>query len=145
MRSVRLCLLALFLGVIPVFAHDDGDEHSHAAPAEDHAGTGAAWKVVEENMRAIEAAIEAKQYQAIHDLEAKVSSGLRYLEKNSPMVTGEKATRLSSALAQALRLADSVHHAADKSDMPMTRVQFRKLQAALKLVKAQYPAEALAP
>jgi hypothetical protein len=61
------------------------------------------------------------------------------------MVQGDKRTRLTAALAQALTQADAVHDAADEKDKAKTAAQLKILQGALKLIQAQYPPNVLTP
>ncbi len=104
---------------------------------------GEAWAVIQSSATRIEELLEAKDLKMIHSVEEQLSAALKYLEANSPMVTGDKQKRLAAALRQALILAGNLHGASDAGEVDKTGSEFRKLQSALKLVAVQYPAEAL--
>ena len=141
----------LFTGQLALWA--DAGKHAPASPAHHAAGhattnvtfpsTGAAWVTVQAALDEIDALIVAKDLKAVHPAEEKVSASLKYLEANSGMVTGDKAGRLKSAITQALTLSGNVHSAADANDAAKTVAELKKLRAGLKLVEAQYPADAL--
>lgn len=119
---------------------DHADVHAEAAK---YPSVGAAWAAVQEGIKTIEGLTAQKNLKPIHEAEQKITGALKYLAANSTMVTADKATRLKPALSQAIKLADSVHHASDAGDQAKTESEFKKLKGALKLVEAQYPAEAL--
>ncbi len=131
-----------------LWAHKDHDHRSSQHTEQDHApakflSVGAAWEMTQKSTAAIETAIASQNHEAIHEAEESLSGALSFLQANSPMVTGDKAKRLQSALKQALILSSHVHVAADAKEMTKAAVEFKKLQGALKLVQAQYPTEAL--
>lgn len=147
-RGLAATLIAASLGTAAMFpphafaAEKAAHPEKHAAAAA-YPSTGAAWAAVQEAAKEIDSLVAAKNLKPIHEAEEKLTGALKYLEGNSPMVTGDKATRLKPALAQAVKLADSVHHASDAGDQAKTEAELKKLKGALKLVEAQYPAEAL--
>ncbi len=104
---------------------------------------GEAWAVTQGASAQIGELLEGKNLKAIHPLEEQLSAALKYLDANSPMVTGDKQKRLAAALKQALTLSGNLHSASDASEAGKTEAELKKLQAALKLVAVQYPADAL--
>lgn len=104
---------------------------------------GEAWAVVQGSAAQVGELLEAKNLKAIHPVEEQLSAALKYLEANSPMVTGDKQKRLAAALKQALTLSGNLHSASDATEAGKTESELKKLRAALKLVAVQYPAEAL--
>ena len=146
-------LIVAFAGSSPTLLADA--KHSHGAAAE-HAHSdathgsvpklnspGEAWAVIQSAVSQIQELAAAKDLKSIHTLEENVAAALKYLQANSPMVTGDKQKRLASALNQTLTFSGNVHTASDAGDQGKTEAELKKLQAALKLVAAQYPAEAL--
>jgi hypothetical protein len=102
-----------------------------------------AWAVVQASKSQIGELLEGKNLQAIHAIEEQLSVALKYLEANSSMVTGDKQKRLAAALKQTLTLSGNLHSASDATEADKTQAELKKLDAALKLVAAQYPAETL--
>jgi hypothetical protein len=120
-----------------------GHAAGHATTDVAFPSTGAAWATVQAALDEIDTLVAAKNLKAVHPVEEKVSAALKYLDTNSGMVTDDKAKRLKSALTQALALSGNVHSAADADDAAKTVAEVKKLRAGLKLVEAQYPADAL--
>ncbi|HEV7869424.1 MAG TPA: heavy metal-binding domain-containing protein, partial [Chthoniobacteraceae bacterium] len=104
---------------------------------------GEAWAVVQGATAQVSELLEAKDLKAIHPVEEQLSAGLKYLEANSPMVTGDKQKRLAAALKQALTLSGNLHTASDATEAGKTAAELKKLEAALQLVAVQYPADTL--
>ena len=122
----------------PAAAHGDGKttDLKFNSPGE-------AWAVVQSSIAQVGGLLEAKKLEAIHPVEEQIAAGLKYLEANSPMVTGDKQKRLGAALKQALILSGNLHSASDASESGKTEAELKKLQAALQLVAVQYPADTL--
>ena len=146
----RIHLIALFLGgsligwpISPIFAHEPPAK-AGATPATIFPTTGAAWAEVKASARDMEKAIVAKNVEATHAAETRLTAALKWLETNSPMVTGDKAKRLAAGLKQAIQAGDAAHDAADAKDFPKAATEQKKLAGALKLIEAQYPPDALA-
>lgn len=106
--------------------------------------TGAAWAEVKASAGDMDKGIAAKNGEATHAAETRLTAALKWLETNSAMVTGDKAKRLAAGLKQALQAADAAHDAADAKDFAKAASEQKKLAGALKLIEAQYPADALA-
>ena len=106
---------------------------------------GEAWAIVQRSVARINELVETKDLNEIHSVEEQLSAALKHLESNSPMVTGDKQKRLGAALKQALTLSGNLHSASDATESGKAGAELKKLQAALQLVAAQYPAEALQP
>lgn len=131
-------------------SHSNGaHQHEHAS-AQDHShadldlkSVGEAWGVIQTSMQTIESSINKGNLEPIHEAEEELHTALHYMEENSGMVTGDKAKRLKSALTQAMKLSSNVHEISDTGNIPKTKTEFSKLQRALKLVEAQYAADAL--
>lgn len=136
--------LSLILAVPQVHA-DAGHSHHSAATvsAGSYGSAGQAWTQLQAHVTRIEQVAAAQDLKALHEPAEAVAGALAYLQSNSPMVQGDQQKRLEAALRQATELAQNVHAAADAGDNERTTKEIKKLQAALKLVAAQYPEEAL--
>jgi len=104
---------------------------------------GEAWAMIQDSSKVISTELAAQNLESIHAAEEKLSVGLKYMQASSSMVTGDKAKRLESALKQALVQSANVNASSDTKDQVKTRIEFKKLLGALKLVEVQYPAETL--
>lgn len=134
--------LRLFLGAIlftagpgPMRAHED-----KPPTKESPADATAAWHAVNDAVEQIGAKINSGETQGVHDLAESVVANLKVVGEKSAGTTDQKK-RLEAAVRQASALADSVHEAADAKDLKKAEVEFKKLGAALKLVRALLPAE----
>lgn len=116
-------------------AHED-KPHAKESPAD----APAAWQAVNETVDQIGAKINSGETKGIHDLSESVIANLKVVAEKSA-VLGDQKKRLEAAVRQASALADSVHEAADAKDLKKTAAEFKKLGAALKLVRASLPAE----
>ncbi len=162
----RLCLFLLFAFGASIEAqehshagdrheHQTGSPHAHEAgePHQHHetaavvpASNNEAWGIVHASLSEIQSAVDARTLGAVvHAAEERLSAALRYLQTHSPTVTGDKAKRLEAALRQALSIATAVHAASDANDHPRTAAELSKLNAAIKLVAAQYAAAEMQP
>ncbi len=146
MRAAALC--AALASSAPTLQADP--KHAPAAAHGDTKTTdlkfnsvGEAWAVAQSSAAQVGELLESKNLKAIHPVEEQLAAALRYLEANSPMVTGDKQKRLVAALKQALILSGNLHSASDATEAGKTEAELKKLQSALKLVAVQYPADAL--
>ena len=140
--SLALCPVPLLIAD-PGHEHGAGAEHAEHSHALKVSSVGEAWLVVDFSTTEIEKLLAGNKLTAIHDAQGRIAAALQYLAGNSPMVTGDKAKRLAPALKQAGGIADNLHVAADAENAEKAAAEFKKLQSALKLVVAQYPADAL--
>lgn len=134
--------LRLLLGAILITAgsgllraHED-KPHAKKSPAD----APAAWHAVNEAVDQIGAKVGAGDLKGVHELAETVVENLKVVAEKSA-VGAEQKKRLESAVRQASALADGVHEAADANDQKKTEAEFKKLGAALKLVRALVPAE----
>jgi hypothetical protein len=137
--------ISLSLALPSVLQADAGHSHHATAPVTPGSYTtvGQAWTQLQGHAAHIEDLASGSDLKALHEPAEAVAAALAYLGQNSPMVEGDQQKRLESAIKQAGELAKNVHVAADAGDKERTGKEIKKLQAALKLVAAQYPAEAL--
>ncbi|MBA3849688.1 MAG: hypothetical protein C0502_06790 [Opitutus sp.] len=137
--------LRLFLGAILLaagsglsLAHED-KPHAKESPAD----APAAWRAVGEAADQIGAKVNSGDINGVHDLAEAMAANLQVVAEKSAL-GAEQKKRLEAAVRQAGALAGSVHEAADANDLKKTEAEFKKLGAALKLVRALLPAESQA-
>lgn len=135
--SLRLFLGAILLTAGPglMRAHED-KPHAKESPAD----TTAAWHAVNDAVDQIGAKVNSGETKGVHDLAESVVANLKVVGDKTAG-TPEQKKRLEAAVRQASALADSLHEAADARDLKKAEAEFKKLGAALKLVRALLPAE----
>ena len=122
-------------------------EHSHGK--ESHfkvtppADIKAAWSSLAAKISEAEKSLAAKQLEPIHEMGEHIEAAVHVLEEKSTMVTGEKKTRLSSALKQLDKAVDEFHHAAEEKNAGKIGAGLSKIKGLLPLIQAQYPPGAL--
>lgn len=124
--------------------HHHDHDHDHKVDIE-FISTGHAWAWIGHSAEAIAKGLEDGNMKLVHDSEVVLAAGLAHLQGHSDMVTGDRARRLEAALRQARQISAALHHAADHEDAEGVAAQLARLRGALRLVEAQYPAEALEP
>lgn len=117
--------------------------HAAAPTAGKFTSVGEAWMTLHRAVQEIQTFVSAKDLKSVHPAEEKVRAALQYLQGNSSVVTGDKVKRLDAALKQAATFSGNVHSASDAGNQPKTEAELKKLVASLKLIEAQYPADAL--
>lgn len=140
--------LALLLAA-PAFAqgheHMQGEHSGHggaAAPAADLAG---AWSELQAARDGIAADVEAGRLQEIHAKSERLEPLAKALVERSTGLAPDKRARVEATAKQIPKVAGSLHTAADKGDAAATRRELGRLDGVLELIRAQYPADALAP
>lgn len=122
--------------------HEHGDKAGHADKAHftvaPPADVKAAWTMITTGL----AAAEAKP-DAVHETAETLEVAFHALEEKASMVTGDAKTRLASALKQADKANDALHHGAEDKDAAKIASELKKLKALLPLIEAQFPAGAL--
>lgn len=114
--------------------HDDKAHFKVAAPAD----VKAAWTMITTSLSAAEA-----KPDAVHEAAETLEVAFHALEAKASMVTGDAKTRLASALKQADKANDALHHGAEDKDTAKVTAELKKLKALLPLIEAQFPAGVL--
>lgn len=99
----------------------------------------AAWTLITAKLSEAEKSLAAKQLDPIHEMGEHIEAAVHVLEEKSTMVTGDKKTKLSSALKQLDKAVDDFHHAAEDKDAGKIGLQLNKIKGLLPLIQAQYP------
>jgi len=123
------------------------DDHGHAK--ESHfkvtppADLKAAWTLLSTKLGEAEKNLIEKKVEAIHEVAEHLEAAVHALQEKSTMVTGDKQTRLASALKQLDKAVDDLHHAAEDKKTAQVGIEIKKIRGLLPLVESQYPAGAL--
>lgn len=122
--------------------HGHGKEQKHfkVTPPAD---LKAAWTLITAKVEEANKLLADKKVDPIHEIGEQLEAAVHVLGEKSTMVTGDKKTRLSSALKQLDKAVDDLHHAAEGKDAGKIGVELKKIQGLLPLVEGQYPAGAL--
>ncbi|MDZ4814767.1 MAG: hypothetical protein SGI71_00705 [Verrucomicrobiota bacterium] len=139
-RTTSLCLF--LTAVNGLMAHEEPAhaESAHGVPATTYSSVPQAWQSLTTAVTETTKALASQNLDSIHHQAGTMTAAGQYLQKNSSMVTGDKQVRLASALKQFLQITDHFHHAADDKDKVRAESELKKLNGALLLIKAQYPA-----
>jgi len=129
--------------------HEHGEHSGHGTAADaampaaaDLAG---AWAELKAARDAIASDVEAGRLSDVHAKSERLAPLAKTLLERSTDLAPDKRVRAEAAVKQLPKLADSLHAAADKSDAAATRRELGRLDGLLELLRAQYPADALAP
>ena len=72
-----------------------------------------------------------------------LEAAVHVLKEKSTMVSGDKKTRLASAIKQLDKAVDELHHAAEEKDASKMGLGLNKIKGLLPLIQAQYPSGTL--
>ena len=150
MKSLRI-LLALIAGVALAFGapamaqkkdhkHEKGESHFKVTPPAD---VKAAWTLITTKVAEAGKLLADKKVEPVHEIAEHLEAAVAVLEEKSTMVTGDKKTRLASALKQLGKAVDDLHHAGEDNNAARAGAELKKIQGILPLVEAQYPAGVL--
>ena len=122
--------------------HGGESGHEAAAPAPDLA---AAWTELRAARDAIAADVAAGRLKEIHAKSERLEPLTKALVERSAELSPDKRARVEATAKQIAKVAGSLHTAADKGDAAATKRELGRLDGLLELIRAQYPAGALAP
>ena len=120
--------------------HGKEEKHFKVTPPAD---LKAAWTLITTKVAEAGTLLADKKVEPIHEIGEQLEAAVHVLEEKSTMVTGDKKTRLASALKQLDKAVDDLHHAAQEKDAARVGAELKKIQGLLPLVEGQYPAGAL--
>lgn len=121
-------------------AHGKEEKHFKVTPPAD---IKAAWTLITAKVEEADKLLADKKVEPIHEIGEQLEAAVHVLEEKSTMVSGDKKTRLTSALKQLDKAVDDLHHAAEGKDAGRAGVELKKIKGLLPLVEGQYPAGAL--
>jgi len=145
-RSAVLAAVACLVLASPAMAqkkdHDHGKEKAHFKVTPPPS-LKEAWTLITTKVAEAEKHLADKKLEPIHEIGEQLEAAVHVLEEKSDMVTGDKKTRLASALKQLDKAVDDLHHAAEDKDAGKIGIEIKKIKGLLPLVEGQYPAGAL--
>jgi uncharacterized cupredoxin-like copper-binding protein len=128
--------------------HDHGalvgqGDAAAAAPASS-SDVAETWAALRDLRDAIAADVEAGRLSKIHEKSERLAPLAEVLLERSTDLAPDRRTRVASAVRQVPKLAGSLHETADAGNAEATRRELGRLDGLLELIRAQYPAGALA-
>lgn len=127
-------------------AHKEGEhEHGQAHGDESHFkfdkpnSAEEAWSILDQSLESARKAIEAKDFQGLHEAGEKISAAVSALHDNPMAVKEENGEKLTSALDQLSKTADRFHHDAEKSDLAAATQTLDLLEGQKNLTRSLYP------
>lgn len=151
-RSFAAMIAGVALAVgMPAFAADDhghGKDHDHGGE-KSHFNVKApetlkdAWALITAKVAEADAALGAKNLEVAHEAGEHLEAAVHTLEAKSDVVAADAKAKLASALKQADKAVDELHHAMEEKDADAAQGALAKLKGLLPLVEGLYPAGAL--
>ena len=135
-----VCLVAIALPAVAQKKDDHGhgkESHFKVTPPAD---LKAAWSLISTKLAEAEKSVAANKIEPVHEITEHIEAAVHVLQEKSTMVTGEKQTRLTSALKQLDKAVDDLHHAAEDKKTAQIGVEVKKIKGLLPLIEGQYPA-----
>ena len=134
-----LALALLALMATPTTHATEG--HDHGPVAVPTAGSAAeAWHNAQNSLKAIAAAVTAKQQATIHEEQEKLAGALKQLQEKT--ASAPDKARLDGAINNAISASERLHVASDAGDWPKVESALKALQATTGMVEKQLPPEA---
>lgn len=138
-----VCSVAIALPAVAQKKDDHGhgkESHFKVTPPAD---LKAAWSLISAKVAEAEKSVAANNVESVHEITEHIEAAVHVLQEKSTMVTGEKQTRLTSALKQLDKAVDDLHHAAEDKKTAQVGVEVKKIKGLLPLIEGQYPAGTL--
>lgn len=139
--SLTAALVGSFAMAQPVLAHGDEDhggagqheqvEHEHGSKA---TTAGEPIAELQASVKAIGSMIAAGNLDAVHEEVEKATVAIKAV-KEQAATDGDQKRRLDASLKQFSGQLEKLHSASDSKDAERTKVEFKKVEGALKLVE----------
>jgi plastocyanin len=142
-----LSFVVLLAGPVGAQHHEHGEHAGHGGapvPMAAAPDLASAWAELRGLRDAIAGDVEAGRLSEIHAKSERLAPLAKTLLDRSTDLAPDKRARAEAAVKQIPKVADSLHGAADKGDAGATRRELGRLDGVLELIRAQYPADALA-
>jgi len=117
-------------------------QHEHGSGHEGHGSS--AWSELKETRDAIAKLVESGALAEVHEQAARLAPLGEALSDAAKALPEDKRTRVEATLRQLPTLGKSLDQAGDAGDVAATRRELKRLDGVIALIKAQYPADALA-
>lgn len=118
-----------------------GHEHKESSAAMPTTAAAALDKAHDLHME-IAALVKAKNLKPVHESAEQLTATLNLLPGLSKDLPADKLKRVEGAVKNLTKALDAMHDAADKANQAGTEKQLGVVEALLKVVSAQYPANA---
>ncbi|MFZ5496559.1 MAG: heavy metal-binding domain-containing protein [Verrucomicrobiota bacterium] len=115
-------------------------EHSHAVPTAPASAT-VAWGQINGLRARLVALVENNDLEAVHGVTEMLAAVVRALPAASHDLSADKLKRVEGAVNNLAKALDAAHVAADGKNQVATERHVKTIEALLKVLAAQYPAE----
>ncbi len=115
-------------------------EHSAAAPAAPKSAA-ETWGQINGLRAKLTSLAESKKLAEVHDVTETLSATLKGLATASKDLPADKLKRVQGAVANLAKALDAAHDAADENNQASVEKQLKGIEALLKVLAAQYPAD----
>ena len=154
-RWIASISVLLMLGAAGCSGDDRGHSHGKEEPSSPHSsadahdppgqseptpeGLAATWRALTGMRNAIAADVQGGRLLAVHHNAERLAPLASALGEHSESLDPAKRARVEGALKQVPRVADALHHAADRGDKARAERELKRLDGLLQLIEAQYP------
>lgn len=123
------------------FAAEKSAAHGHGATVAAPKSATEAWGQINGRRAELKRLIDAKNLKAVHDATETLTAVVKALPGVSKDLPADKLRRAEGAVNNLTKALDATHDAADEGDQPFAEKQAKTVEALLKILAAQYPAE----
>jgi rubrerythrin len=145
MKKIVIAALSLGLGFMPLLRAAEEHEH-HEGKAEKIPDTVAGiWSEVKEHEEELGRIIADKKLDKVHEAAFEIRDMVNALPDKSKDLAADKLAKVKTNAKYVADIAKRLDESGDANDQAATEANFKKLQAFLKTIEAQYPPETLKP
>lgn len=128
--------------------HGHDDHHAPSTPEFEHKDYGSvakAWGVLTASVADAQKAVDENILGTVHGIYPELAASAHYLLDHSDLEDDAKRTRLKAALVQLTTAIESFHEYSHSGEVDAKEAsrEVKKMQGALKLIEAYYPADQL--
>ncbi len=140
MRTKWLVIVAVSAAFILVRFASAAEEHEHKEGEEKIPATvGGIWAEVKEHEEQLGNIIADKKLDKVHEVAFEIRDLVNALPDKSMDLPADKLAKLNSNAKYVAEIAKRLDESGDAGDQAVTEANFKKLQALLETVEAQYP------
>ena len=142
-RTAVVLSLALLMPAASSYAAEHGAAGHGAAATAPKSGA-EAWGQINGLREKLLRLVREKNLKAVHDVTETLAAVLKTLPGVSKDLPADKLKRADGAANNLIKALDAVHDDADEGDQVLTEKHVKTVEALLKVLAAQYPADVAA-
>lgn len=141
----RITVLCLIVAIAPIAIaqHEHMGDMPGMGEAAEPAHGATAWAELKSARDAIARLIESGKLAEVHDQAERLAPLSGALAAGAKSLPDDKRTRIEATLRQVSELGKTLDKAGDSGDVEATRRELKRLDGAITMIQAQYPADLL--